>query len=68
AGGPWPKGWIKLPYTVIDKSNIDAYITAWNGGMEGLREFYRKDIDRMRDMKIPNNLPPADDYNHPPKN
>lgn len=63
-GGHWPKGWVKLPSTVITKANIDPYIAAWNGGQKGLREFFRKDIDALRDIKLVN-LPPAADYNRP---
>jgi len=60
-GGDFPSGWVKVPHKVIDPSNVDAYISAWENDGAGLREFFDPEITGTRDISL-SDLPPASDY------
>lgn len=63
---PLPKGWLKVPTVLIDKSNIEAYSKAWEKPDTGLKEFYAPQIAAAKSVAL-DNLPEADSYNHPPQ-
>lgn len=66
SGKKFPVGWLRVPYKVITRANIDSYIAAWAHSGAGLRKFYDPEIRATRDLPL-ENLPPTSDYNHPPK-
>jgi ribose transport system substrate-binding protein len=61
---PVPVGWVKVPFVVVDKSNIGAYQKAWEKPETGLRSFYAKEVEAVRD-NVPADLPDPDLYTHP---
>lgn len=61
---PVPVGWVNVPFVVVDKSNIGAYQKAWEKPETGLRSFYAKEVESVRD-NVPANLPDPDLYTHP---
>ncbi|MEW5420276.1 sugar ABC transporter substrate-binding protein [Amorphus sp. 3PC139-8] len=58
---PFPSGWVKVPHEVIDSSNVESYIEAWNNGQDGLRKYYDQQITETRDTPL-KDLPPASSY------
>jgi ribose transport system substrate-binding protein len=65
-GKPLPRGWVKVPHVVVDKTNIAAYQKAWEKPESGLRAFYNAQIEATRDH-LPATLPDPDLYTHPPQ-
>jgi ribose transport system substrate-binding protein len=61
---PVPVGWVKVPFVVVDKSNIGAYQKAWEKPETGLRSFYAKEVEAVR-HNVPANLPDPELYTHP---
>lgn len=57
----FPSGWLKVPHKVIDTSNADAYIAAWEDDGAGLRKFYDPEITETRDLPL-DTLPSASSY------
>ncbi|AJE44945.1 sugar ABC transporter substrate-binding protein [Celeribacter indicus] len=65
-GEDFPVGWIEVPHKVIDQSNVESYIAAWNEDGTNLREFFDEEILAVRDTPL-DTLRPASDYNRPPE-
>jgi hypothetical protein len=61
---PLPSGWLQVPTVTIDQSNIAEYSKAWADPATGLRAFYAKQIDALKD-NIPATLPDPQTYNNP---
>jgi hypothetical protein len=64
SGTPMPAGWLQVPTTTIDQSNIAEYSKAWDDPANGLRAFYGKQIDAIKD-NVPANLPDLQSFNNP---
>jgi len=61
---PLPVGWLQVPTVTIDQSNIAEYSKAWADPTTGLRAFYSKQIEALRD-NVPANLPNPQAFNNP---
>jgi ribose transport system substrate-binding protein len=63
---PLPSGWLKVPSTLIVKSNAEAYNAAWVDMATGLRAYYKDDIEKAKAAFEHGDLSKIADYDTPP--